>query len=125
LRSWIIGTCFHAQPIISLLSTNPKYWMQGLFLGGGAGTGIWTQSLMSVRQGRYHLSHASHPFCSGYFGDKVFVFGPGSSYFTLSAIAGMTSMLHLPFFCWDGLSKIVLTRLAWNCDLFDLSLPSC
>jgi hypothetical protein len=25
LRSWIIGTCFHAQPIISLLSTNPKY----------------------------------------------------------------------------------------------------
>jgi hypothetical protein len=47
----------------------------------------------------YHLSHASSPFCSGYFGDRISLFypgqpGPQSSYFIVPAIAGMTGASH-------------------------------
>jgi hypothetical protein len=37
-----------------------------LFFFGGIG--VWTQSFTLTKQ-VYHLSHASCPFCSGYFGD--------------------------------------------------------
>jgi hypothetical protein len=32
---------------------------------------VLTQSFTLAQQALYHLSYASSPFCSGYFGDKV------------------------------------------------------
>jgi hypothetical protein len=39
------------------------------FFGGGIG--VRTQGFQLTKQLVYHLSHASSPFCSGYFGDGV------------------------------------------------------
>jgi hypothetical protein len=36
-----------------------------------SGTRVWTQDSTLAGQVLYHLSHASSPFCSGYFGDGV------------------------------------------------------
>jgi hypothetical protein len=42
-----------------------------LFFGGRGSTGRWMQGLVLARQVFYHLSHASSPFCIGYFWDRV------------------------------------------------------
>jgi hypothetical protein len=36
--------------------------------------GVWTQGFALARQAVYHLSHASNPFSSGHFGDRVSLF---------------------------------------------------
>jgi hypothetical protein len=50
--------------------------------------------LKVTKQALYHLSHTSIPFCSGHFGDRVWLFAHAawnmSSYFMLPSIAGMT-----------------------------------
>jgi hypothetical protein len=64
------------------------------------GTGVWTQSFTLARQALYQLIHASTPFGSDSFSDKVSVSSPGqpglwsSSDFSLLTIAGMTGVHH-------------------------------
>jgi hypothetical protein len=61
---------------------------------GGGGMRVWIQGFVLAKQVLYFLSHASSPFCSGYFRDGG-----------------------------RGLKKY-LSGLALNCDPPDLSLPS-
>jgi hypothetical protein len=49
------------------------------------------------------LSHASSPFCSGYFGDRVSLFAQPSLDHNHPI---MFAPLHLAFFHWDGVSNI-------------------
>jgi hypothetical protein len=35
------------------------------------GTRVWTQGFVLAKQALYHVSYASSPFYSGYFGDRV------------------------------------------------------
>jgi hypothetical protein len=59
----------------------------------------WIHGLLFARQSLYHLSHASSPFCSGYFWRFGLTFypglpGPQISCLILLAIAGMTGISH-------------------------------
>jgi hypothetical protein len=76
--------------------------------------GFELRALRLSRQAPYHLSHASSPFWSGYFEDRVFLFfldqtGPWSFYVTLPAFAGMTGTQHLA----QPLVKMGSHKLSW------------
>jgi hypothetical protein len=58
-------------------------------------TEAWIQGSELAGQAHYHLSHDSSSFCSGYFGDRIFLprpVGLGPSYFMLPTVVGMTGM---------------------------------
>jgi hypothetical protein len=80
---------------------------------------------MFAKQELYSLSHTSSTFCSGYFRDKILLLPrPGyTSYFILSAIAGMTGSHH----CVQLLVEIGLANflpgLALNYAFLYISLP--
>jgi hypothetical protein len=62
-------------------------------------TGIWTWGFALTRQVLCCLSHRFRPFCSGDFGDRVFLFAQASlncgfPYFMLLANTGMTGAHH-------------------------------
>jgi hypothetical protein len=60
------------------------------FLFGGAG--VWYQGIVPTRKALYCTSHATSPFCSGYFGDRV---SP------LVWLAWTTILLFMSRHCWD------------------------
>jgi hypothetical protein len=68
---------------------------QRMFFGG---SGVWIQDWVLAMQVLCCLSHASSPFCSGYFWDPVLLYALASLYFTLlfmlPAIARKTGMHH-------------------------------
>jgi hypothetical protein len=72
--------------------------------------GVWT----FARQVLYCLSHSSSPFCSGYFGVRVFFFlhkqlGPQFSYFRFPTIVRMTGACHHAH--WHGIWQTIF--LTW------------
>jgi hypothetical protein len=93
---------------------------------------VWTWGFALARQALSHLNHACSPFCSGYFEDRVLLFCPGwpglpSSYFSLSAVAGITDVCHhAHLFLLNG--GVLWTFFAWTnlklCDLPNFCLSS-
>jgi hypothetical protein len=92
-------------------------------------TGVWNQSSVLARQALYHLGHTSSLLCSGYFRNRVLPF----------AHAGLDCdppiLSFLPSLGWQVCTTSPsnwlrwslannLPRLASDCKLLNLSLPS-
>jgi hypothetical protein len=102
--------------------------------GGGGGV-VWTQGFILAWQVLYHLRHASNPFCSSYFGDRVSLFVQLKTFFprlvwnwdpdlSLPCSLGWQACATLPS-CWLRWNLLnFLPRLASNHESPSLSLPS-
>jgi hypothetical protein len=111
----------------NLHSKKMPVFLTWLFFFFFDGTGVWTQGFICARQVLYHFGHASSPFCSGYFGDRVSLFAQTNLDLNLPIWhlphSWMTGTgCHAQLFCIKMGLLNFWPRLAWNCSSPDLSL---
>jgi hypothetical protein len=104
--------CLALWILNKILKNNFYFILLSLAIGSFfCGTGVWTQGFVLAKQVLYYLSHASSPFCSGYFEDRIFwTICPGWPWISVlllsaSQIARIIGMSH-----WHSASYRVLNK---------------